>query len=197
MGSLRSQSTPAVRLSPQCPAEMLAQERSPYDPSVHRAGVHGCFVALTTGTDYAAAAQIAQHGLKTHPGEFFLLNNLVVALAYMGKIAEAAKFFDTVSRKDAEGPNKPTYLATKGLIQFRRGAVAEGRRLYRMSVDEANRGRDFRSAVWALLHFAQEEFRYDPIMADELVKEALGGFPKLSKVEQTISRRLHELVKQR
>jgi hypothetical protein len=64
-------------------------------------------------------------------------------------------------------------------------------------VSEAKRERDFRSAIWALLHFACEEDRYDPFIADRLVKEAEADFPKLSKIEQKISNRLVELVKQR
>jgi tetratricopeptide (TPR) repeat protein len=167
------------------------------EPFAKRPAVFGSWVALTTAHDFEAAERLAQHGLKTHPREFLLLNNRSVALAYLGEASKAAEVFKDIPQADAEGDYKPTYLATMGLIQFRLGSVAEGRRLYRMSVAEANRRRDFRTAAWALLHFAREEFRCDPVIAEELVKEARRSFPKLSKIEEKISLRLLELVKNR
>jgi tetratricopeptide (TPR) repeat protein len=164
------------------------------EPFSSRPAVFGSWVAINTGADYAKAERLALCGLRTHPGDFLLLNNLVVALVYMGKIDEATKYFAEIKQVDAEA-NKPTYLATKGLIQFRLGAVAEGRQLYQMSIVEANREKNLRSAVWALLHLAREEFRYDQTTADKLTKEAAHSFPKLSKLEQTISSHLLELVK--
>lgn len=166
------------------------------EPFAKRPAVFGSWVALTTARDFEEANRLAQYGLEIHPREFLLLNNRSVALAYLGQVSKAAEVLGEVAQEDAEGDYKPTYLATKGLIQFRLGAVSEGRCLYRMAISEANHKRDFRTVVWALLHFAREEFRVAPLMGEELVKEAEKYFQRLSKVEEAISLRLLELVKQ-
>jgi tetratricopeptide (TPR) repeat protein len=165
------------------------------EPFASRPAVFGSWAALATGSDYPGAVRIASEGLRMHPAEFFLANNLAVALAYMGKSAEALGVFSEIKPRDLEESKKATYLATKGLIEFRLGEIDEGRRLYRAAVVDASTRGDVRAVVAALLHFAREEFRYNPPTAEALVKEACDSFAKLSKVEQVISRRFLELVR--
>ena len=107
------------------------------EPFSKRPATFGSWAALTTMGDFSKSEFLARQGLIMHPKDFFLLNNLAVALAYMGRVSEAEKEFKKINRKEANGIYKPTYLATKGLIQFRCGSVEEGRRLYRQAVDEA------------------------------------------------------------
>ena len=63
-----------------------------------------------------------------------------------------------------------------------------------MAVDDAKHKKSTQSAVWALLHFAREEYRVAPPKGDELVKEALLEFNKLSVIERAVASRLLELV---
>ncbi len=164
------------------------------EPFAKRPAVLGSWVALTTATDLTAAERLARNGLMMHPEEFFLLNNLAVSLAYLGRASEASEIFQRIAQKDAEGPYKATYLATKGLIRFRLGSAEEGRQLYHMAVNEAKHRRDAISVVSARLHFAREEFRCAPKTAEKLVEEARGDFKKLSKLEQTITTRMLDLI---
>ena len=107
------------------------------------------------------------------------------------------KRFEQINQTDAEGTHKITYLATKGLIQFRLGSPDAGRRLYRMAILEAKGKRDTRSVVWALIHFAGEESRFDPIKAQCLIQEAVADVSKLPKVQQAIATRLIERLPHR
>lgn len=164
------------------------------EPFAKRPTLFGSWVALTTAPDYIKAERIARHGLNTHQDDFLLLNNLTVALAYQGKHREALQCFNRIPHAEGGGPYRATYLATNGLLRFRLGAPDEGRRLYRMAVDDAKHKKSTQSAVWALLHFAREEYRLTSPKGDELVKEALLEFNKLSVIERAVASRLLELV---
>lgn len=164
------------------------------EPFAKRPAAFGSWAAQVTLSDFETAARFARHGLLTHPHDFTLLNNLAVSLANLGQVNEALQIFETIDPADAEALDKPTYFATKGLIQFRLGLLDEGRRLYRAAISEADSTKDTQAAVWALLHFAREEFRCDPVRAEELIREALAGLRKLPRVEQLISARLVEQI---
>lgn len=166
------------------------------EPFASRPAAFGSWAAQVTLSDFETAARFARHGLLTHPYDFTLLNNLAVSLANLGQITEALENFERIDPASAQALDRPTYLATKGLIQFRLGLPEEGRRLYRAAISEANSTKDTQAAVWALLHFAREEFRCDPSRAQELIREALAGVPKLPKVDQLVSARLLEQVLQ-
>jgi len=77
-----------------------------------------------------------------------------------------------------------------GLIQFRIGSIEEGRRLYQMAIIEARSRKDFALLVWALLHFAREEFQHNPNKAEGLIEEALTNNENLSPLGKAISSRL-------
>ncbi len=164
------------------------------EPFSKRPTLFGSWVALTTAPNYVKAERIARHGLKMHQDDFILLNNLAVALAYQGKHPEAIEWFNKIPHKADEGPHRATYLATNGLLQFRLGSPDEGRRLYRMAIDDAKHKKATQSAVWALLHFAREEYRLARSKGDELVKEALLEFDKLSDIERVMAARVLQLV---
>ena len=164
------------------------------EPFSKRAAVFGSWVALTLEGDFKKSEALARQGLIMHPKDLFLLNNLSVALAYMGRVSEAIQEFEKIDKEEANGEYKATYLATMGLIKFRDGSVEEGRRLYREAVDEAKKGNDIQIANWALLHFAREEAQHDRIKGKMLMAEALADFSKISKFGQTISSRLLEFV---
>jgi hypothetical protein len=63
-----------------------------------------------------------------------------------------------------------------------------------MAVVEAKGKRDTRSVVWALIYFAGEEFRFDPIKGECLIQEAVADLYQLPKIHQTIATRLIELA---
>ncbi|UVT14971.1 MAG: hypothetical protein H8K04_14185 [Nitrospira sp.] len=164
------------------------------EPFAKRPTVFGSWVALTMAPDFAKAERIAQHGLNRHKDDFLLLNNVVVALTYQGRYDDAMTYFERISVSESEGPHRATYLATNGLLTFRLGVPDEGRRLYRMAVNEAKKKSQTLLAVWALLHLAKEEYRIAPIKGDEVLKEARAEFPKLLDAEQAMASRLIQTI---
>jgi tetratricopeptide (TPR) repeat protein len=155
----------------------------------------GSWIALSTTADYVKAEQMARHGLKTHHDDFILLNNLAVSLAYQGKPNDALEYMKKMPQKTSEDLSNATYLATSGLLKFRLGATDEGRKFYRMAVDDAKSKKGTGAVVSALLHFAREEYRLGGrSKGDELVKEALLDFDKLSAIERIMANRMLELV---
>ncbi|MEC4890778.1 MAG: hypothetical protein RI101_12035 [Nitrospira sp.] len=165
------------------------------EPFAKRAAVFGSWVALLSTSGAEEGESIARYGLRMHPSDFLLLNNLTVALAYQGKIDEACDSFEKIVLPENNSAYKPTYLATKGLLRFRSGAPEEGRSLYQMAIIEARNRKDLRSVVRALLHLAREERRQDPKTAEALVSEGSKDTDKLAPLEQIISMRLIELAK--
>jgi tetratricopeptide (TPR) repeat protein len=163
------------------------------EPFAKRPAVFGSWAAAATLSNFELAERLARHGLMTHPDELLLLNNLAVSLARMGKTGEAIEVFERINPDAEGGLYKTTYWATNGLIKFRLGMPEEGRRLYRMAIEEARRKRDIRTIVTALLYFAREEARFDPTRADKLREEAVAEFPKLPTPQQTIAARILEL----
>jgi len=166
------------------------------EPFSKRPASFGSWVALSTTADYVKAEQMARHGIKTHQDDFILLNNLAVALTYQGKTDEALACFQKIIIRSSEDLSAATYLATSGLLQFRLGAPDEGRKLYRSAINEARQKKSKEAAVWALLHFAREEYRLEyHLKGDELIKEALADFDRLSTLERTMTKRLLHLVR--
>lgn len=162
------------------------------EPFAMRPAVFGSWAAMSMISDFELAERFALHGLSIHSKESLLLNNLAVSLAYQGKISKAVETFEKINPHDTQGLHKPTFTATKGLIQFRLGLPDEGRHLYRMAIAEAKEKGDIRTAIWALIYFAGEEFRFDPINADSLIQSAAVESHQLSKLEKTITDRLIE-----
>lgn len=165
------------------------------EPFSKRPTWFGSWVALSTAPDYAKAEHMAKLGIKTHTDDFILLNNLTVALAYQGKTSDAVQCFNRIHPRTGEDQHTATYLATSGLLQFRLGVVDGGRKLYRMAVDDAKRNKATLAVVLALLHFAREEYRLARSKGDELVKEALLDFEKLSPLERKVSDRVLQLIR--
>lgn len=120
--------------------------------------------------DYESALQAARIGLRSHPHDGTLRNNAAFALACMGKIEEAHNELAEVSALDQN--ESVTVLATRGLIEYRRGNPEEGRLLYRraiqgfMDIDRPDLS-DIARAYWML-----EEFRANPSSGEALARLA-------------------------
>ncbi len=162
------------------------------EPFASRATAFGSWVAaITIGSD-DESARFARAGLRTDPQNPLLLNNLAVALATMGQVDEAAVEFSQIP--GPEVTSDITYLATKGLIMYRSGDPEAGRVLYRAAIEEARRKRDKKREVWALLHFAKEEFRFDQDSGDRLLDEGIKLAGELPSSERPVVQRIQELV---
>lgn len=124
------------------------------EPFSSRPAQMGSFVATVALEDFITAERLARQGLIANPKDPTLWNNLTVALANQGRLDEAERAFLRVERS-ASGPISGTVRATEGLLAFRRGDRASGRRLYREAMEAFTD--DPMHRALAALHLAKEE----------------------------------------
>ena len=74
-----------------------------------------------------------------------------------GRIPEAAAYYRHLPRGSGDDELSIYLQATGGLLRFRSGDPAEGRRLYTEAVAIAERREDHYREVMAILHLAREE----------------------------------------
>ena len=141
-----------------------------------RPAIEGSFLALVALDDSGMGEQFARTGLRADPDDQILRNNLVVALAYKGKIDEAEKEFARIQRPLSSDYAETTFLATKGLIEYRKGCGDEGRAEYSNALEKADPGQ--RGLL--LAHWAREEILVQGEMADSLAKRAVNAIKRRS-----------------
>lgn len=128
-------------------------------PFAHSSIFFASNIAYTYLNRYADAIKILKIGLKANPNETAFMNNLAYAYALNGNTEEAdmvlANLFTRVSK------NTDTYIcaiATKGLIEFRKGNLTEGRTFYMQAINLAKDNAFDKSLTQkALLNYIREE----------------------------------------
>jgi hypothetical protein len=91
----------------------------------------GSFLASSILGDFKVAEEFANFGLRADPGDFLLMNNLVVAKARQNEPTAAAIF---AKIRPDDRLNEYTYQATRGLLKYAAG-------------DEAGGAEDYTSAI--------------------------------------------------
>lgn len=107
------------------------------EPFSHKPAELGSFVAVVSGQDLPRGESFARRGLQANPGRSVLINNLAVALAQQGKTSEAEKLLDTVGRHGVDSRLGVTLMATRGLIEYRKGNPLVGSALYEQAARAA------------------------------------------------------------
>jgi hypothetical protein len=100
------------------------------------------------------AEQIAEEGLRINPKHPALLNNKAFAQALQNKVESAAKTLMGIDLEAMDPRSKVCLLATTGLVSFRRGNSAEGRRFYERAIAASS---DPVLKTLATLYLASEE----------------------------------------
>jgi hypothetical protein len=121
----------------------------------------GSYVALVGANNPKLGEKFAALGLRAHPRDAGLQNNLVVALLEQGNLNAAEEIRRTIQRPDADQETEITLTATDGLIAFRRGDVHLGRALYSEAIGAATDAGLERIAIVAELHMIRELMRTD------------------------------------
>jgi tetratricopeptide (TPR) repeat protein len=142
--------------------------------------------------DYKSAKEIAQAGLRSNPDDLALLNNLAVSLMELGELADAEA---AVSRLKAEGRGAKldsTYKATFGMLAFRKGDPAEGRRLYLEAIEAAKSSGSREVAARAAFHLVFEEIVAQSLFVDESVRrlrefEGVEGLMEMARFFERIN----------
>ena len=164
------------------------------EPFSSRSAAFGSGLALVALGDAEAGERFAQAGLITDPDDFALLNNLAVSLAHRGRPAEARTTFERIDREEVGDNRLATYIATAGLILYRSDQPSPGRSQYRAAIEAAEQHGNKEAMVWAILHFAQEESRYDPEAARQLLREGKDELDRLPPHQSGLATRIYERV---
>jgi tetratricopeptide (TPR) repeat protein len=122
------------------------------------------------GEVYEEGTRLAVAGLTANPTDFTLLNNATFCFANMGEIDEAEKYFARIRFNDLKDRNdRAVYFATQGLLNYRVGAVEEGRQSYTRSLGST---RDASIRAVAAIMFAREELWARTDRASEIIRQA-------------------------
>lgn len=88
------------------------------------------YVSCVCQDNYAECINYSEKGLQLDKNNFALLNNLVIGHALKGDIENAEIKFNLIKKSSLSEKNYPTYIATKGMLAFRKNNVDEGIDLY-------------------------------------------------------------------
>lgn len=123
------------------------------EPFSNRPFILASYNSLTFLEDFTRAEEIAMLGLKSNPDDKFLKNNLAYALIMQNKTDEASKVLNSIPISDSTFSS----VATQGLLNFRRGNLEDGRKLYKSVIDETNkRNLDYLETL-AYANYVREE----------------------------------------
>ncbi len=127
------------------------------------------YIAADINMDFESGVEIARSGARANPDDPGILNNLAYCLLELGRIPEA----ESALARAKSDPNKPglepALKATGGLLAFRKGDVAEGRRLYLEAIDKAKVLGSRSTAARAAYHLAYEELLANSPSADDAI----------------------------
>ncbi len=148
-----------------------------------RPSIFASYIATVVLQNHDEAVNITRMGLTSNPGDFGLLNNLTYALASSGNIDEAEKEFSKIKKGQFGIPSEVIWLATKGMICFRKFNIVEGRSLYQQAIDRAKGETNKRMRAMASVFFAYEEMRINGEKLTEVYNQALNNSKGLSYPE--------------
>jgi tetratricopeptide (TPR) repeat protein len=153
------------------------------EPFSTRPFVHGSFLASTALENPPEGERIARLGLRVNPNDPGLLNNLAFSLVGEGKPAEAKEAISEVPFERAPDHSKICLLATKGLIEYRLGKPAAGRKLYQEAIAKAAKLKLAALKARALLYLAREEALSGQPHFDAVLKDAIQEISKINNPE--------------
>lgn len=130
------------------------------EPFSSRPAMMGSYVASVVLADWEGAEQFARFGLAANPDDQMLWNNRAFALASADKVSDAIRAYKHMSGAELlDDQQRSVWSATGGLIQYRLGNHAEGRRMYDEAIELARRSGHHAQAALALAILAREELR--------------------------------------
>ena len=122
-----------------------------------RASIYASYIASAGNEDWGNAVGLARRGLRVHPRNANLLNNLAYALIESGSdLNDARKVLIRAEGATNDRRNNIAILATKGLLEYRLGNEDAGRFLYERATTKARKSKDSELESRALLMHANE-----------------------------------------
>jgi tetratricopeptide (TPR) repeat protein len=139
-------------------------------PFSKRPIILGSHIAGSILDKQKTAREFLRAGLKSHPNDAQLINNLAYSLALENRLDEAEKYIQKVTNiQNIKDSTKICLTATKGIINFRKGNTDVGRKLYLNAIEEA-KSKKFEYYNWlAILNFAREELLINSEYSDSIM----------------------------
>lgn len=151
----------------------------------------GSHVACAYLNHQEQSVTFCKAGLLSHPNDPQLLNNIAYSLALLNEIKEAESYLEKVNIETVEDSDlKVCLMATKGLIEFRKKNVKEGRQLYLKAIERTKGDKQPKLHQLAILNYAREE-----IIADIEQKE--GAINLINQIDDKSSDLEIKVLKQR
>lgn len=137
------------------------------EPFSSRPAVQGGYIAITALEEYETAIRILSFAERSNPDDPVLLNNLAFAYACMGDTEEADAILEKAARASSQNRQQIVLMATKGLIEHRRGNPQAGELLYSSAISRADAAGHTEIAKTARIFSLLEQLR-DPSRADRI-----------------------------
>jgi len=150
------------------------------EPFSTRPALLGSFVSAVALENYQKSATILRRGLRANPHDVVLLNNLTFALASAGNLSEASDNLMKVDLDDLTPPHRVMWLATSGLVHFRRGSVPMGRQFYQSAIELAESIGNAEMKAMAAIFLAREELLARTPECEQFFKQAVDWTAKVS-----------------
>ena len=131
--------------------EQMPFAKTPIDFAAH--------MAYTFQKKYDDAIKILEIGLRANPNELSFWNNLAYSYAISGNTEEADKILHLpfLNSPFIKKSTRICVMATKGLCEFRKGRIDEGRILYKAAISMAKDLKDSNLMNKAILNYIREE----------------------------------------
>ena len=149
------------------------------EPTSSKPLICGVFIALVALEDGDKGLFFMEKIKLLRPSDQMITNNMAVAHAYKGDIAKASKLAKQLNPLREDEQTRPTYIATKGLVEYRKGFISNGRNLYFDAAKKADMLKDTGLKALVLWHMLREESKF--------------GTPQLEKVIEHVHRRYANL----
>jgi hypothetical protein len=179
--TLRGEYTEAIGLS----WEWLRDE-----PFATRPALFGSWIASMAIGDYGEAAELVKAAAGANPGDPRLIAQLLYCRASDGQVEAAESLLEKLERTIRQGESGRSEAewnvilsADRGLLAFRRGNHAEGRRFYEAALEIAVENRLAQFAASAYVNYVREEVLTNPglqIPEDDLGRAAQ-AFPAATR----------------
>lgn len=141
------------------------------EPTSARPLMQGAFSAGVALGDGATMLQFTERLMIGAPHSPMVLNNHAVALAYLGRMAEAKTTLDRTNPKLIDESQRVFDEATRGLIAYRSGDPEEGLRLYLQAANLPAAKKDPVLLGQLMWHLLREEAHSGRSGVDELANE--------------------------
>ncbi len=152
----------------------LALENSAYWlcdlPFSKRPILLGSHIAGSILDKQKTAREFLRAGLKSHPNDPQLINNLTYSLALENRIPEAEKLLHKINNlPNINDSTKICLTATRGLINFRKGNYDAGRKDYIKAMEDSKSLNNDYYNWLAILNFAREELLIKSEFSDSIM----------------------------